>query len=68
MYKRERASATISLKSQFCINRIKVVSFVCRAKGRSLDSAKIIKILKWRLCKNVVEARAFISVCVYYCI
>ena len=42
----ERARCTIRLKSQFCINRISIVSFVYRAKGRNLDSAKVIKILE----------------------
>ena len=40
----ERAGCTIGPKSQFCIDGINIVGFVCRAKGRSLDSAKVIKI------------------------
>ena len=42
----ERAGCIIRPKSQFCINGISIVSFVCRAEGRSLDSAKVIKILE----------------------
>jgi len=42
----ERARCIIRLKSQFCINKISIVSFVCRAKGQNLDSAKVIKILE----------------------
>jgi hypothetical protein len=62
----EQASCIISLKSQFCIDKISIVGFVCKAKGQSLDSAKVIKILEWKLCTNVSKAKAFIRVCVYY--
>ena len=43
-----------------------IVRFVCRAEGRSPETAKVIKILEWRACRNVGEARAFVRVCVYY--
>jgi hypothetical protein len=62
----EQARCIISLKSQFCIDRISIVGFVCRAKGQSLDSTKVIKILEWKLCTDVSKAKAFIRVCVYY--
>jgi hypothetical protein len=42
------------------------VGFVCEAEGRSLDSAKVIKILEWKPCTDIKEAQAFIGVCVYY--
>ena len=43
----EQAGYTIArLKSQFYINGIKIVGYVYKVEGRSLDSAKIIKILK----------------------
>jgi hypothetical protein len=45
---------------------IKVVGFVCGAEGRSPNSAKVIKILEWKACLDVKDARAFIGVCVYY--
>ena len=45
---------------------INIVGFVCRAEGRTPNSAKIIKILEWKPCTDVSEARAFIRVCVYY--
>src|SRR5438046_808140 len=45
---------------------IKIMGYVCGAEGRSPDSAKVIKILEWRPCTNVSEARAFIGVCIYY--
>src|SRR5271167_2155777 len=62
----ERAGCTIGPKSQFCINRIVIVGFVCGAEGRSPETAKVIKILEWKPCASVREARAFIGVCVYY--
>jgi len=62
----ERAGCTIGPKSQFCINGISIVGFVCGAEGRSPDSAKVIKILEWKPCTDIGEARAFIGVCVYY--
>src|SRR5438046_10248603 len=43
----ERAGATIGPKSQFCMDGIKIMGFICGAEGRSPDSAKIIKILEW---------------------
>ena len=45
---------------------IKIVGFVCGAEGRSPDNAKVIKILEWKACLDIGEARAFIGVCVYY--
>jgi hypothetical protein len=42
------------------------VGFVCGAEGRSPDNAKVIKILEWKPCLDIGEARAFIGVCVYY--
>jgi len=62
----ERARCTISLKLQFYMDGIKIVGFVCRAEGRTPNSVKVIKILKWKPCADIGEARAFIGVCVYY--
>jgi hypothetical protein len=62
----ERADCTIGLKSQFCIDGIKIVGFVCGAEGRTPDSAKVIKILEWKPCSDVGEAWVFIGICVYY--
>ena len=62
----ERAGCTIGPKSQFCMDGINIVGFVCGAEGRSPDSAKVIKILEWKPCSDIGEARAFIGVCVYY--
>jgi len=62
----ERAGCTIGPKSQFYMDGIKIVGFVCRAEGRTPNSAKVIKILEWKPCVDIGEARAFIGVCVYY--
>jgi ribonuclease HI len=45
---------------------INIVGFVYGAEGRSPDNAKVIKILEWKPCSDIGEARAFIGVCVYY--
>ena len=62
----ERAGCTIGPKSQFCIDGINIVGFVCGAEGRSPDTAKVIKILEWKACTDVSKARVFIRVCIYY--
>jgi len=45
---------------------IKIVSFVYRVEGRTPNSIKVIKILKWKPYTDIKEARAFIRVYVYY--
>src|SRR5438045_4073402 len=62
----ERAGCTIGPKSQFCMKGVVIVRFVCGAEGRSPETAKVIKILEWKPCTCVREARAFIGVCMYY--
>jgi hypothetical protein len=53
-------------KSQFCCEELRVIEFVCDVERRHLDTTKIIKILNWSSCQNVVEAREFIEICVFY--
>src|SRR5438477_9501677 len=62
----ERAGCTIGPKSQFCMDGVAIVGYVCGAEGQSPERAKVIKILKWKQCMNIREARAFIGMCVYY--
>lgn len=63
----ERAGASISAeKSMFCMAGLKIVGYVCDSSGRHPDSSKVLKVLKWRDCRDVQEARAFIGLCVYY--
>ncbi len=47
---------------------IRVIGYLCDIEGRYLDTAKIIKILKWLYYNNVIEARAFLGVYIYFCI
>jgi hypothetical protein len=53
-------------KSQFCCERLRVIDFVCDVKKRHSNTTKIIKILNWSLCQDVVDARDFIEICVFY--
>ena len=63
----ERAGATISaIKSKFGVSGMKVVGYVCDSDGRHPEAMKVAKIIEWRHCRSVTEARAFIGVCVYY--
>jgi hypothetical protein len=63
----ERSGATISgEKSQFCMEGIKIVGFVCDARGRSPESAKIARVVDWEPCRDLAGARAFIGLCVYF--
>ena len=63
----ERSGAIISgEKSQFCMAGIKIVGFVCDARGRLPESAKVAKVVEWGLCTDLAAARAFIGLCVYY--
>ena len=62
----ERAGARIGAKSQFCHNGMNIVGFICGYNGRSLASAKIVKIIEWPPCQNTTEAKAFMRICVYY--
>jgi hypothetical protein len=63
----ERAGATMSAeKSMFCMAGLKIVGYVCDAKGRHPDAIKVLKMLEWETCKDLTEARAFIGICGYY--
>jgi hypothetical protein len=53
-------------KSQFCCEKLRVIDFVYDVKERHLNTAKIIKILNWFFCQNVVDVREFIEICVFY--
>jgi hypothetical protein len=63
----ERAEATMSAKkSKFCMAGLKIVRYAYDADGRHPNSLKILKILNWRKCDNVTEAKAFIEIYGYY--
>jgi hypothetical protein len=53
-------------KSQFCCEELRVIEFVCDVEKRHSNTTKVIKILNWFSCQNVVEVREFIEICVFY--
>jgi hypothetical protein len=53
-------------KSQFCCEELRVIEFVCDVEKRHSDTTKIIKILNWSSCQNIVDVRKFIEICVFY--
>ena len=63
----ERAGITISgIKSQFCMDGLKVLGFLCDANGRHPDHDKVRKILDWPVPLDGTQIRAFLGICVYY--
>ncbi|SRR6266536_5810520 len=64
---RERVNTTLSgAKSQFCMAEIKVIGYIYDFDGRYPDTIKVAKILEWDPPHNIISARAFIGVCVYF--
>ncbi len=45
---------------------IKIIGYMCDIEERYPDIVKIIKILKWIHYNNVLEARAFINIYMYF--
>jgi hypothetical protein len=43
-----------------------MIEFVCDIEKRHSNTTKIIKILNWSSCQNVVDVREFIEICVFY--
>ena len=62
----KRAKASIKPKLQFCYNSISIISFICNFGGRSLAATKVSKILNQHQCNNIIKAKAFLGICVYY--
>ena len=63
----EPAGITIArAKSQFCQAGLKIMDYICDANGRHSDILKVLKILDWPECIDVISTRAFMGVCVYY--
>jgi hypothetical protein len=56
----------IGAKSQFCKDGLNVVGFVCNLKGREPSVDKVIKILNWKILKNVKEVKGFLGLYVYF--
>jgi hypothetical protein len=53
-------------KSQFCCEELRVIDFVCNVEERHSNTTKIIKILNWSSCQNIVDVREFMKICVFY--
>ena len=63
----KRAGASISgLKSQFYIDGINIVGFVCSIEGRLLASSKVIKILEQKGYRDFIKAKSFLRIYIYY--
>jgi hypothetical protein len=63
----ERAGCTVAGgKSQFLVERMKVVGYVTDIFGRHPDEDKVAKIVAWPVPVDVTGVRAFIGVCVYF--
>jgi len=63
----ERAGGTISgAKSEFLMEQLKIVAYVCRMDGRSTEETKTRKITNWPPCIDLSDVRAFLGLSVYY--
>lgn len=63
----ERFGCTISgAKSQFAMEGLKMVGYVCDGQGKHPETTKVLKVLDWPIPIDLTEARAFIGICVYY--
>ena len=62
----ERAGCTIGAKSQFCMDGIKMVGYICDGEGRRPESLKVIKVTEWAPCRDKRDIKAFLGLCVYY--
>lgn len=63
----ERSGGTISREnSEFLKDGVKMVAFVCSSAGRTPDEVKARKIVDWKPCRSVTEAKGFLGICVYY--
>jgi hypothetical protein len=53
-------------KFQFCCEKLRMIDFICDVEKRHSNTTKIIKILNWFFCQNVIDVREFIEICVFY--
>jgi len=56
----------LGVKSYFYKDEIIVVGYRCNRKGRYLEELKVTKIIYWKDCEDVILARAFLGVVIYY--
>jgi len=63
----ERAGGRISgAKSEFLMEKLKVVAYICGSNARTPEDTKIQRITNWPACQTVTEIKAFIGLCVCY--
>jgi len=63
----ERAEGTISgVKSEFLLEQLKIVRYVCGKDWRSPEETKSRKITNWPPYIDLSDVRAFLELCVYY--
>lgn len=63
----ERAGGTIpGAKSEFLMEHIKIVAYVCGNEGRTPEETKVRKITSWSPCIDLTDVKAFLGLCVYY--
>jgi hypothetical protein len=63
----ERVRYTISgIKSQFYMPKFRVMGFIYDILKRHSNTFKVIKIIKWLSPNNIVEAKIFVKVIIYY--
>jgi hypothetical protein len=53
-------------KFQFCCEELRMIDFVCDVERRHSNTTKVIKILNWFSCQDVIDVREFIEICVFY--
>ncbi len=47
-------------------SEIVIIKFSCNYDERHSEAVKIIKIMNWLLCQNIMKVRVFIRICMYY--
>jgi hypothetical protein len=62
----KRARAFISTKLQFCKDGLNIVKFICNLKGREPFIDKVIRIINWKMPKNIKEAKGFLGLYIYF--
>jgi hypothetical protein len=63
----ECAGATIAgEKSQWCMQGVKVVGYVCDKYGRHPEASKVEKVVNWPTPQTPTDVKGFIGLCVYY--
>jgi hypothetical protein len=62
----ERARTFISTKLQFYKDGLNIVRFIWNLKGREPFIDKVIRIINWKMLKNIKEAKGFLRLYIYF--